>query len=1662
MASKPRSGGTALSLGLAAGLVLPAAALRAQVDFAHALKFPGGALPTGVLAGDFNGDGHADLATADDGGDSVSIFLGDGAAGFAPAQIVAVQDAPIELAQGDFDGDGDPDLAVGNYSSSTVSLLRNDGAGAFTLYANLPGGPGGGCDVPVVADFDDDGDLDIAVSNVSNDGNCSNDTVSVYLGDGAGGFPASAHYGVGCQPQYLALGDLDRDGDEDLVVSNFVGGSLSLLFGDGLGGFQARTDIPISGQPNGLVVGDVNGDQDPDIVVSNFSIDTISVLLGDGTGAFPPASQSDYPATAPGQYPRLGDLDADGDLDIVVPFSGAGSLAVYRNRGGGIFGSPSEYQAASGAEGCAVADFNEDSKPDVAVVTGQGYDGVLVYLGEGDGRLRGVERFPVGFGPSGLLSADFNGDGHEDIATADDPAGAVSVILGTGGGSFGPAQVVPLQASRPLELASGDFDEDGDLDLAVGCYGSGVVALLTNDGAGAFAVYAHLPAGIADFGIGAGADVPVIADFNDDTHLDLAVQNVSNDANCSNDTVTVYLGDGTGSFGGRAEYGVGCSPEYLAMGDLDRDGDEDLVVSNHVSGSLSLLFGDGLGGFPARSDIPVNGSPNGIAVGDLNGDSNPDIVSGNYSSQTISIYLGDGTGAFPAAEQTDYPASARFSQPSDPYLADLDADGDLDIVFTLHVAGTVGVYLNTGNGTFETVLEFEVLGFPVGLSVADFDEDGRLDLAVASPPGAPGTYVCILRQIGPPEGEPPAPPGTLYTWGENGSGQLGPAADETAEATPVPYDGLPETAGIVAGDKSSLALMADGTVQAWGYNANGQLGDGTTLSRSAPAPVLGLSGVVAIDAGGYTSIALRSDGTAWTWGRGGYGQLGNGAELDSSVPVQVLNLDRVVAVATGVEHCAAVRDDGTVWVWGKQNPNGGVQALPVQAAGISNVVAVSAGDHFTVALQADSTLWAWGRDNQGALGDGPGITYGDLVNTPAPVLGMADVVSFDCGRNHVLAARADGSVWAWGFNRDGQLGDGTTEHQFSPVQVLGIGSVIQVAGGGYHSLALKADGSLWSWGYGHVGQLGIGEFIAEPTPPQPVLIPPGVNRISADFLHSMAIRTAVSPPPRILEQPQSQAVCSGGPATLSVSVSGAVTSYQWRKGGDDLMNGGSVSGADTAALTLSAIGEADAGLYDVVLTYASGAVGSAAASLEVLVPPAVVSGPTGGTRVEGESHTFTVVASGSGPLSYQWRKDGENIPGAAADTYTVGPLTAADTGSYDVVVSGACPPEAVSAPATLVVLGSTTPPGEDVSVQPIDPGTGASPVTVTFSEVTEGGETTVTSSPTGPPPPGGFRVGQPPVFYDLSTTATFSGAVEVCFSYAGQSFGNESNLKLFHFEGGWVDVTTSLDTVNDVICGTVTVLSPFAVFEEGGEAPVITAVTGPTGPLALGSSATVSVSFTDADAGDSHTADFSWDDGSAGTTAAASGGTAQAAHTFAAAGVYSVTVTVTDSAGETASDVFEFVVIYDPSGGFVTGGGWIQSPAGAYAADPALTGKATFGFNSKYQPGANVPTGNTEFKLHFASFNFRSTDYQWLVVAGAKAQFKGTGTINGAGSYGFLLTARDGQASGGGGVDRFRIKVWDKGTAGEPVVYDNALGASDDIDQASPQALGGGSIVVHH
>ena len=254
---------------------------------------------------------------------------------------------------------------------------------------------------------------------------------------------------------------------------------------------------------------------------------------------------------------------------------------------------------------------------------------------------------------------------------------------------------------------------------------------------------------------------------------------------------------------------------------------------------------------------------------------------------------------------------------------------------------------------------------------------------------------------------------------------------------------------------------------------------------------------------------------------------------------------------------------------------------------------------------------------------------------------------------------------------------------------------------------------------------------------------------------------------------------------------------------------------------------------------------------------------------------------------------------------------------------------------------------------------------------------------------------------------------------------------------------------------------PVAVLTDaaaGNAAPELGPVTIATSALVgLGTPVAASAAFTDADGGDSHTCVASWGDG--GTTPApAWNGTCGGTHTYASPGVYVVTLAVADAAGASDASSFAYVVVYDPSAGFVTGGGWFESAPGAFRPDPSLAGRAHLGFVARYQSGRSIPVGHTELQFNAAGMSFRSSAYEWLVVGGAKATYKGTGTVNGGGDYAFQLTAIDGHLQGGG-VDRVRMRIWDRATG--TTFYDNQACAADQDDADPCTALAAGEIVIH-
>ncbi|MBC8029025.1 MAG: DUF4214 domain-containing protein [Pyrinomonadaceae bacterium] len=306
----------------------------------------------------------------------------------------------------------------------------------------------------------------------------------------------------------------------------------------------------------------------------------------------------------------------------------------------------------------------------------------------------------------------------------------------------------------------------------------------------------------------------------------------------------------------------------------------------------------------------------------------------------------------------------------------------------------------------------------------------------------------------------------------------------------VPFTGASQ----IDSEGSHTVALRNGTAWGWGHNFYGQLGDGTNVNKSYAVQTQNLSSVVSIAAGRHFSMALKSDGTVWTWGNNEWGELGNGSAstTQSSVPVQVVSLSSVVAISAGSSHALALKSDGTVWAWGANSSGelGGGSTdfakhpVPRLVAGLANISAIAAGSSYSIVIdRADGSLWAWGNNVNGRLGDGT-IT---ARYSPVRVLGVSQVISVSPGEIHCAVVTQDSSVWTWGFNRWGQLGLGTSDLNShpTPAKVPSL-QAISVAVGYGHTLVVKPDGTVWAWGYNSEGQLGNGSADFGPTqPPHP-------------------------------------------------------------------------------------------------------------------------------------------------------------------------------------------------------------------------------------------------------------------------------------------------------------------------------------------------------------------------------------------------------------------------------------------------------------------------------------------------------------------------------------------------------------------------------------------------
>jgi alpha-tubulin suppressor-like RCC1 family protein len=331
-------------------------------------------------------------------------------------------------------------------------------------------------------------------------------------------------------------------------------------------------------------------------------------------------------------------------------------------------------------------------------------------------------------------------------------------------------------------------------------------------------------------------------------------------------------------------------------------------------------------------------------------------------------------------------------------------------------------------------------------------------------------------------------PGTMWSWGHNGAGQLG---DGTVSSKSSPIQvGLLNDWKQISNSYHSASIKSDGTLWAWGDNTIGQLGQGNTTDTSSPVQVGSLTDWKQVSCGSNMTAATKTDGTLWVWGSNFVGELGDGTTTSQSSPIQIgllSNWDHVACDAYGL-FTSAIKTDGTLWAWGDNGygqlgqGNNLSTSSPVQVGSLTDWKQVSCGYSRVAAIKTDGTLWGCGYNDRGAMGDNS--PFGSGISSPIQIGLLTNWSVVECGNDHNVAIKTDGTLWTWGYNFFGQLGDNTIVNKSSPIQVGVASDWVTASAGQYNISAIKLDGTLWTWGNNNSGQLGDGTTTPTSSPVQ--------------------------------------------------------------------------------------------------------------------------------------------------------------------------------------------------------------------------------------------------------------------------------------------------------------------------------------------------------------------------------------------------------------------------------------------------------------------------------------------------------------------------------------------------------------------------------------------------
>ena len=860
--------------------------------------------PSSITVGDFNADGKLDLAFT--GYYDVLVMLGNGDGTFQTAVSYSLPGNSTSVAVGDANGDGKADLIVaisgmqpcmGNvctWIDGGIGVLPGNGDGTFGAVAKttVAGSPA----QVALSDFNGDGKIDIVAANLGGMISINNPRpgsgATVMLGNGDGTFQPAVTYPAGNSPDAVAIGDFNGDGKPDLAIASGGDNAINVLAGNGNGTFQAAVAYAVGNSPNSVVPADINADGKMDLVAAAGNV--VAVLFGNGDGTFGGSvgyTAGDYPAFA-----AVADFNGDNRADLAVRNSSGNYVTITL----GIFSSEGSAQptatslAASpnpSPYGQAVT-LTAQVSPSDATGSVEFLDGVTV-LGSAPLNASGIAQFSTtllasgtrslraiysgvsgawkssqsgvvsqvvnqpaasagfsqmasyitGIYPYSVAAGDFNGDGKPDLAVANLGGQSVSVLPGTGDGTFGSAVTYALPGEAYF-VAVADFNGDGKQDLVVAC--PSYVSILLGDGGGTFQNPVNRFVG--------GIAALVTGDFNGDGKTDIAFvdEQVSG-------AMKVMLGNGDGTLQPATSYGAGSSPRSIASGDFNGDGKTDLVVANYQGNTFSVYLGKGDGTFQSAVNYPAGTYPAAVQVGDFNGDGKLDLAVGGYP---LEVALGKGDGTFPSL--VTYPAVTDVDAIA---VADVNGDGKLDLAITRWTGGngySLAVMPGKGDGTFQAALNLADGFRSMGILAADFNGDGRTDLAAAT---FGGNILAVLLGAGNTAPQAlrfvPITPCRVNDTRTYYLGQLegGSSRDFAISGT----CGVPATAqayalnvtAVPAGPLGYLTVWPTGMFQPLASTLNSL--DGRVKSSAAIVPA-GTQGSISVFASNATDVVLDIDG----------------------------------------------------------------------------------------------------------------------------------------------------------------------------------------------------------------------------------------------------------------------------------------------------------------------------------------------------------------------------------------------------------------------------------------------------------------------------------------------------------------------------------------------------------------------------------------------------------------------------------------------------------------------------------------------------------------------------------------------------------------------------------------------------------------------------------